>query len=360
MTTLRKQWPIVLAAGLVVLLLALAGCGGDDDDEAEPAGGGTAAGETGAGETGDAEPIRVAVFLASAANTYWQAELEGAMEAAEEAGNVEITSFDGEFDTNRQKSQLQDALVSGQFDAWFVGPNEGAALVPEITQALGEGIPVACTLVPCGPDIREVDVQIEGMTAFIGVGFYENGQDLGELTLQACEGKDPCKVVWLPGLPSLPLEQAREEGLRSVLEENDSIEIVATQGGGYLAAPALEATQNILQANPDAAVIVSSGDQMIVGAERAVRLAGKEGQIALIGNGATTDGVQAIGEDRWFGSAVYLPRTEGRRATELLIQSLREEPVEGMYIDPLEETGAPRIITQDNVDEVEFEPEFEG
>lgn len=358
MTTLRKSWLLALA-GLIVLVLAAAGCGGDDDGT-QPAGEETAADTGTAAEGDDGEPIRLAVFLASSANTYWQAELEGAEEAAQAAGNVEITSFDGQFDTNRQKSQLQDALVSQQFDAWFVGPNDGAALVPEITQALEAGIPVACTLVPCGPDIRAVDVQIEGMTAFIGVGFFENGQDLGELTLQACEGKDPCKVVWLPGLPSLPLEQAREAGLRSVLEGNDSVQIVATQGGGYLAAPALEATQNILQANPDAAVIVSSGDQMIIGAERAVRLAGREGEIALIGNGATTDGVEAISEDRWFGSAVYLPRTEGRLATELLIQSIREEQVEGVYIDPLEELGAPRIIAQDNVDEVEFEPEFEG
>jgi ribose transport system substrate-binding protein len=359
MTTLRKSWLLALA-GLMVLVLAATSCGGDDD-EAEPAGEETAAADTGAAAGGeDGEPIRLAVFLASAANTYWQAELEGATEAAEAAGNVEITSFDGEFDTNRQKSQLQDALASQQYDAWFIGPNEGAALVPEITQALEQGIPVSCTLVPCGSDIREVDVQIEGMTAFIGVGFFENGQDLGELTLQACEGKDPCKVVWLPGLPSLPLEQAREAGLRSVLEGNETVEIVATQGGGYLAAPALEATQNILQANPDAAVIVSSGDQMIVGAERAVRLAGKEGDIALIGNGATTDGVEAISEGRWFGSAVYLPRTEGRLATELVIQSIREEPVTDVYIDPLEELDAPRIITQENVDEVQFEPEFEG
>ena len=43
-----------------------------------------------------------------------------------------------------------------------------------------------------------------------------------------------------------------------------------------------------------------------------------------------------------------------------MIQSIREEPVEGVYIDPLEELDAPRIIEQDNVDEVEFEPEFEG
>jgi ribose transport system substrate-binding protein len=356
MTTLRRGWLLALAAALVALLLALAGCGGDDE-AAEPAPGDETT-EADTGEAGDGEPIRVGVFLASAANTYWQAALEGVQDAADEAGNVQLTQFDGNFDTNVQKNQLRDALVSQQFDAWFIGPNDGSALVAEIQEAIEQGIPVGCTLVPCGPDIRQTDIQIEGLTAQIGVPFYENGAALGELVVQACEGEESCKVVWLPGLPSLPLEQARTEGLRSVVDQHDNIEIVATQGGGYLAAPALEATQNVLQANPDAHVIVSSGDQMILGAERAVRAAGREGQVALIGNGATVDGVEAIREGRWFASAAYVPRTEAKIAAELIIRAARGEDVGSQAIDPLAETGSPEIITQDNVDE--FEPEFQG
>jgi ribose transport system substrate-binding protein len=302
----------------------------------------------------------VAAFLASSANTYWQAALEGVREAAADAGaDINITVFDSEFDANIQKNQLRDALVSEQFDVWFIGPNDGSALVQEITEAVGKDIAVGCTLVPCGADIRATEVQIDGVVAEAGIPFYENGQHLGELTVKACGDDDPCKVVWMPGLPSLPLEKARTDGLMSVLNEHSNIEVVATQGGEYLAAPALEATQDILQANPDTSVIVSSGDQMIVGAEKAVRAAGVEGEVALIGNGATTDGVEAIDEGRWFGSAAYLPKTEAKEVADLLFKVARgEQDVEGRWIDPLELTGADPLITKENADS--FEPEFQG
>jgi ABC-type sugar transport system substrate-binding protein len=41
------------------------------------------------------ERVRIGVFLASAANTYWTAALEGVRDAARKAGNVEVTVFDG-------------------------------------------------------------------------------------------------------------------------------------------------------------------------------------------------------------------------------------------------------------------------
>ncbi len=355
MKTGRRAWWIALAAVMAALGLIVASCGGDDDEGAN----GQEATEEAAGGD-EAKPLRVAVFLASAANTYWQAALEGVREAAADAeGNEDIKVFDAKFDTNIQKNQLRDALVSQQYDVWFIGPNDGSALVSEINEAIGQDVKVGCTLVPCGPDIRATEVQIDGVVAEASIPFYDNGRQLGELTVQACEGKDPCKVVWLPGLPSLPLEQARTDGLKSVLEEHDNIQIVSTQGGGYLAAPALDATQNILQANPDTAVIVSSGDQMIVGAEKAVRSAGKEGQVALIGNGATIDGVEAIKEGRWFASAAYLPRTEARMVSELLFSAARGDDVTGRFIDPLEEAGGvDALITKENA--AGFKPEFQG
>lgn len=344
MTRVKRVWLLPLVGILALTLFLAAGCGGEEEAEEPEAG---------------AKPVKVAVFLASAANTYWQAALEGVREVAQEAGNVEVTVFDAKFDTNIQKNQLRDALVSKRFDVWFIGPNDGTALVAEINDAIDQGTEVGCTLVPCGPDIRATEVQIDGVVAEAGIPFFENGRQLGELTVKACEGKDPCKVVWLPGLPALPLEKARTDGLKSAIEGHPSIKIVSTQGGGYLAAPALEATQNILQANPDTNVIVSSGDQMIIGAEKGVMQAGKEGQVTLIGNGASIDGVEAIKEGRWFASAAYLPKSEAKLVAELLFKVARgEEDVTGRWIDPLEATGTDPLITKENADE--FTPEFQG
>src|SRR5437867_4102460 len=64
--------------------------------------------------------INIAVFLASSANTYWEAELAGAKDIQKKNPNVKLTVFDGQFNTNKQIGQLRDALVSKKYDAWFV------------------------------------------------------------------------------------------------------------------------------------------------------------------------------------------------------------------------------------------------
>src|SRR5579884_1205662 len=131
---------------------------------------------TGAKRTRQQKTINVAVFLASAANTYWEAALLGAKDVAKKNPNVKLTVFDGKFNTNTQLSQLRDALVSKKYQAWFVGPNDGGPLTPTIKQAIKQGVKVGCALVPCGPNIRDVHVQIPGQVIFAGLGFYPNGQ----------------------------------------------------------------------------------------------------------------------------------------------------------------------------------------
>ncbi len=309
------------------------------------------------GASSQAKKIRIGVFLASAANTYWTAELEGVRDVAKKYGNVEITVFDAQFNTNKQVNQLRDALVSKRFDAWFIGPNDGAPLTPTIKRAISQGVKVACTLVPCGPDIRNTKVQIPGLTAQIGLGFFENGQLLGRLTKAACEGVNPCKVFWMPGLIELPLDKARTDGYYSVVKKEPNIKIVSVQSGGYLAAPALKATQNVLQANPDLNVIASSGDQMINGALKAAKLAGvADGKIKMFGNGCTFEAKRDILNGKVAGCSVYLPRTEARIATDLLIRAVGGEKVQGRSTDPL--TFSPIGPTGTKANIARFKPEF--
>ena len=311
---------------------------------------------TGASTAGGApKKVRIAVFLASAANTYWTASLQGAKDAAKKYGNVEITAFDGEFNTTKQLNQLRDALVSKKFDAWYIGPNDGQPLVPTINRAIKQGVKVACTLVPCGPIGKPVAGP--GQVAFIGVPFFANGQQLGQLVEQGCKGISDCKVAWLPGLPELPLEKLRTDGMNSVIKKDKNIHLVSTQAGGYLAAPALKATQNILQAHRDINVIVSSGDQMIAGAYRAAKLAGfPDGKIKMYGNGCTFEAKALIQQGKQAGCTVYLPRTEGKMAVDLLVRAVNGEKITGRSIDPLTLSPIGPIGTRANIGK--FTPEF--
>jgi ribose transport system substrate-binding protein len=82
-------------------------------------------------------------------------------------------------------------------------------------------------------------------------------------------------------------------------------------------------TQNVLQAHPDLNVVVTGGDQMTLGAERAVKAAGKTGQVKLIGSYGSELGVRALREKRWFGDTVSLPYDEGRVAVESIVAAVR-------------------------------------
>jgi ribose transport system substrate-binding protein len=299
--------------------------------------------------------INIGVFLASSANTYWAAELQGAKDAAKKAGNVKLTVFDGQFNTGKQLNQLRDALVSKKYDAWFIGPNDGGPLTQTIKQAIAQDVKVGCALVPCGPNIRQTKVQIPGQVIFDGTGFFKNGQLLGKLVQQGCKGVDPCKVFWMPGLPTLPLEKARTDGLNAVIKKDKHIKVVSVQAGGYLAAPALTATQNVLQANPDINVIVSSGDQMIAGALRAAAAAGKT-DIKMYGNGCTFEAKTSILAGKQTGCMVYLPRTEGRTVVTQLIKAVNGDTKTGISIDSINDSSIGPLGTSANIKK--FKPEF--
>jgi ribose transport system substrate-binding protein len=301
--------------------------------------------------------INIGVFLASSANTYWAASYLGAKDAAKKfpGVNVKFTVFDGQFNTNKQVNQLRDALVSKKYDAWYVGPNDGGPLTPTIRQAIKQGVKVGCSLVPCGPQIRNTNIQIPGQTIFAGLGFYPNGQLLGKLVEQGCKGVDPCKVFWMPGLPTLPLEKARTDGMMSVIKNDKNIKVVSIQPGGYLAAPALTATQNVLQAHPDIDVIVSSGDQMIAGAARAAKAAGKSG-IKMYGNGCTFEAKKLILQGVQTGCTVYLPRTEGRLVVTALIDAVQGKGKDGVSVNPNKYSSIGNLGTKANI--AKFQPEF--
>ena len=320
----------------------------------------TAAGAGALGGTASATPksgtINIGVFLASAANTYWEAELAGAQKIAAKYPNVKLTVFDAKFTTNVQVNQLRDALVSNKYQAWFIGPNDGGPLTPTIKQAIAKGVKVGCALVPCGPNIRDVNVQIPGQVIFSGLGFYPNGQLLGQGVVKSCANINPCQVLWLPGLPTLPLEVARQAGLYQVIKPHGNIKVVAVAAGGYLAAPALTATENVLRAHPSLNVVVSSGDQMIAGAFKAEQLAGKAGKVSNIGNGCTVEAKQLILAGQESYCSVYMPETEAEIVVQALIDAVNGSKKTGLYVNSIAGSPIGGLGTKANI--ASFTPQF--
>jgi ribose transport system substrate-binding protein len=321
------------------LTLAGAACGGSD------------------GPAQRTESIRVAFFAPGLANTYIPAQIRGA-EAAAEARGASVTVFDAVFDSSKQVTQVQDAVASGRFDAFVIHAVDGNALVPQIEAAIEAGIEVACVSAPCGPDLTSLEPQVEGLTVHVGHSFVTSGTLIGEQIVAACAERDPCKVAYLPGLYSYPSDRIRTEAVHTRVERDPTIEIVAEQEGKYLAEAARAALQNILQAHRDVDVVATTGDQMAFGMEQAIKAAGLEGEVEIIGNGASEVGVSAVKSGRWHATIVLLPYTEGRVSTDSVIRAAHGAVGLPTSVDMEKLSPIGPVATRDSARG--FEPEWRG
>ena len=273
------------------------------------------------------EPVDVAFFGFAAANGFAQATWAGVQEAAAELCAT-ARFFDPNFDSATQVAQIQDAITSGEFEAFVIQSNDGNSVVPVVEEAVEAGIVVVGEFTPIGTDYDSIEPQVEGMTSYVGTSIVANGEGLAELGIMACEelGVDPCQVAYLQGFRALPLDNARTEAVLAGLEAAENVEVVASPEGGYTQATGLAAAQDVLQANPDVDVIIGSS-QAILGAEQAVEDAGLTGQVALIGNGAPRQAVAAVKEGRWFAVWADAETSAGKEAASVAIRAARGEEV---------------------------------
>jgi len=259
---------------------------------------------------------KIAFFGFAAANSFAQATWAGVQQTAK-ANNVQAKFFDPNFNAQKQVSQIQDAITSGQYEAFVIQANDGNAVVPVIKQAIKAGIIVVGEFTPIGPRYDTIQPQVPGLI-FVGEAPTWNGTSLGELGVQACKGLNPCNVAYLEGFKALPLDNARTAAVKKALATAKNVKLVASVEGGYTQASGLKAAQDVLQAHSDVNVMIGSA-QAIQGAEQAVKEAGKTGKIKLIGNGGSCQAVAGVRAERWFATYAIAEKSSGAKAAQLAI-----------------------------------------
>ena len=303
-----------------------------------------------------AEGEQIAYLSASSANT-WLSSSAAEMNAVAAANGMSIVEFDAQFDPARQQAQLQDVIASGQYDGVIISAIFGLGLIPDIEIAISEGMEVVALNQVIGEDLTTSEPQVEGMTASVLASPYRSGIRHGELTTQACEGNEDCKVVFIYGIKGVPLDDAIRQGVDDTIAKAPNISIVAEGEGKYLGPDGgITAVQDILQVTSDFDVIVGA-DQSIQGAEIVLTDEGLLDQVKLIGLGGSTPALEGIADGRWFAGVFGAPADEGRLAMEAMVQALTGGGDAG-GIDPLADAPGGGLITADNVDE--FSAQWEG
>lgn len=297
----------------------------------------------------------VAYLSASSANT-WLAVSKATMDEIAAANGITITEFDGQFNPDLQTTQLQDAITAGKYDGMIVSALNGVGLLPDLQAAAAQGIKIVALNQIIGPSLDTADPQDPAILASVLAPPLRSGQRLGQLTLKACEGMDPCRVVYFYGIKGLPLDVALKQGWDEVTATNPALTVVAEGEGQYLGPDqAMTAMQDIITSTPEFDVVVGA-DQSIQGVLLALQDAGITDK-KLIGFGGSAPAIQGVRDGTWFGDLMGAPATEGRLAMEALIAALKDGTAMG-GIDPATTLLDEGLITKENVDQ--FTAEWNG
>ena len=300
---------------------------------------------------------RIAVLLPLGNNEYVRNFALGVQNVVEAAGGS-IAEYDAGFNLEEQINQIEDVITSGDFDAIVLYTVDGVGITVGVDIAHEAGMPVIAADAAINPD-RKTLVPYKNVSAQIARTGDGDGSQIGQAIVMACEEVDPCEVAFMIGFEGFPLDLDRFNAVEDVVNMHEHIEIVTMQAASYTNEHGFEVATDMLQANPGIDVIASVGDQMTLGAELAVEDAGLTGQVALIGQGASIDGYNAVKEGRMFATIANIPYTNGQIAGQMALQVIAGE----LYVrsvnmydqaPPFPPTGP--IITADNYEG--FEPQW--
>lgn len=302
-----------------MLLSLVAGCGGASSPSKSSASSQRSPSATAS------KKVRIGFSLLSAANSYSQAEVQGARAIASKM-NATVQVLNPNWDANVQRNQIQDAVASHQYDALVVMANDGAVLIPAVKQAIAAGVKVAAAFSPIGPDPDTLQPQIPGLTTTVGPRLVEVGQMQGEATVQACAGKNPCRVLFMGGELTLISDKEELLGFKQVVSKAANISLTTRSAGAYLASNGRNTMADYLQTTHDVDVVTTLGDQIATGVEQALSAARVKG-VDIIGLGGSALGVKAVIAGHWYATGAQYPQTEGRLATEYAIDAVRGKKV---------------------------------
>jgi ribose transport system substrate-binding protein len=255
----------------------------------------------------------IGVTLLTKGHEFYKDLEAGLREAAAEKG-CELLVDAGEWDLQKQQSQIEN-FITRKVDAIIVCPVDSKGIGTAVDQANQASIPVFTA------DIAAEEGKVVCHIASDNVKGGETAATYMGEHLKSGE----VAVIDQPIVTSVI---DRVNGFEQKLKDYPGLKIVVKQSGEGVRDKAMNVTENILQAHPGIKGIFAINDDSALGALQAVRAAGKEKQIIIVGYDATPEAREEI----LAGSAlkadvIQYPKKIGRETIEAIAKHLAGEPL---------------------------------
>jgi ribose transport system substrate-binding protein len=288
----------------------------------------------------DTNSPSVGLVLMTLNNPFFVDMQSGAEEAATRLGvNLIVQAPDREMDVEKQL-QIVENLIQRRVDAICIAPSGSKEIIPAIVKANAANIPVLI-----------VDARIdEGLLAeaggkiatYIGSDNFEGGRLAGEHLAKLLNGNG--RIAILEGIPGHETGDKRLWGFHAAIDSATGIEVVASQSANWMRDQGFNVFQNILESQPEVDGMFAVNDIMALGAVEAIELAGRTGEILVIGFDAVDDAREAIRAGRMAASIAQHPAEMGRLAVENAIRVVKGGSIPEYVAVKIE------LITNENVD----------
>jgi len=280
---------------------------------------------------GEAKDVKILVSLKGpgGGNPFWAAVESGALDKGKELGvEVIVLAPPTESDVQAQIAQVEDQIAKG-VSAIAIAPADPAALRPVLEKAQAQGVKVL---------FIDVKGDLPGAT-FIGTN-NELGAKLGADYL--CQNLPKgSKVAILQGVITQSTGKARAEGARAGLTAC-GMNIVAELPADWDRAKATSVMEDILTRHPDLQGLFASNDNMALGAIEALKNAGINDKVVVVGFDATPDAAAAILAGEMEATVAQNPYKMGALGVENALKL-----VKGQTIPAVIDTGT-ELVTKDN------------
>jgi ribose transport system substrate-binding protein len=274
-----------------------------------------------------ASKIRIAVFYYNP-SPYGVASEKAAVQEAKKLG-VAVDVFDGNNVPQTQTTQMEDAITTGKYKAFWVWALDGVSLAPTIKQAEAKGIKVAVADYTLGDLNSQLTLSpTKGLVSTIGGSIGRQEQAFVELIKQACTkqvgANGKCNVAFMPGLANYPTDTLRESYMQGIFG-GTNINFMLTPPGQYDQPTSQQVALTYFQSKPSIQVFGSFGDQMTAGAMTAFQQLGitPGKDLQVLGSGGTNQTVAAIKAGTVFGTVALYPCPESYIGIKDLVGAIK-------------------------------------
>ncbi|GAB3965873.1 substrate-binding domain-containing protein [Streptomyces sparsus] len=339
-SSLPSRRGLLLGSAAASAGVLLAGCTSNESNDSK-------ASESGQAQAADDKPGKQVTigFAGPQADHGWlNAINEQAEKRAAQYEDVTLEITEGSNDNAQQIGQIE-TLINKKVDVLVVLPSDGKALTQVGLKAMRAGVPVV--------NLDRIFDSPQAYRCWIGGDNYGMGLNAGRYIGEQLKDKRNARVVELAGLDNLELTQERTRGFDDALKNYPNIKKVARQAAEFTVESGQSKMAQLLRAAPEFEALWNHDDDQGVGAERAIKQAGRD-EFLMVGGAGSKHAMEAIkAGNSVLRATVLYPPTMAASAIDLARALAQGKGVSGLseFEIPASLTLYSAVVTKDNVDE---------